>query len=128
MFMRKPKVLLIDDEVDYTKIMSIRLKACNFEVIVANSGIEGIKKAKAEKPDIIVLDIKMPDRDGFHIFKDIREDREIKDTPIIIISGIASQEEIATTAMAMEINPGEILIKPFETEKLLEKMREILKN
>lgn len=70
------KILIIDDEIDFTDVLSKRLFKSGFNIITANSGIEGINKAKQEKPDIILLDINMPDKDGLHVFKDIRKNEE----------------------------------------------------
>ena len=85
---RWPKVLLIDDEPDLVEMMKMALEG-QFEVIVAYDGKEGVAKAKAEKPDAIVLDIMMPEKDGFTACREFKGDPQTASTPILILTGVA---------------------------------------
>lgn len=120
-------ILMIDDEEDFTTIFSERFKKIGFNVIVANSGLDGIEKAKSQKPDLILLDIKMPDQDGLHVFKIIKSDEKCKNIPIIIISGLANQEELQTLTFVMGIDPDDIIEKPFDSKFLIDKINKVLK-
>jgi CheY-like chemotaxis protein len=83
----KPAVLIVDDQPFYTTMFRGVLEQHGFRVLVANSGPDGLKLAKNHKPDIIVLDIEMPGMDGFAVCQKLKEDTEVKDIPVIILTG-----------------------------------------
>ena len=83
----KPAVLIVDDQPFYTTMFRGVLEQHGFRVLVANSGPDGLKLAKNHKPDIIVLDIEMPGMDGFAVCQKLKEDTEVKDIPVMILTG-----------------------------------------
>ncbi|MDP8267073.1 MAG: response regulator [Candidatus Aceula meridiana] len=117
------KVLIIDDDPDFVAAVTTLLEAKDYTVITASNGIEGIKKAKAEKPDLITLDVMMTDAgEGLDVGKQFNSDEELKKIPFIIVSGV---KKIGYSAYNYET--GEKLIpakafieKPIDPEKFLE--------
>lgn len=88
----KTKVCIIDDEKDLREIYSVKFLAENFEVVSAADGKEGIECIRAEKPDIVLLDIQMPVMDGFEVLETLRKDPELAKTPVIVLSNVDEEE------------------------------------
>ena len=82
-----PSALVVDDQPFFTTMLRTVLQQQGFRVFVANSGPDGIKLAKKNPPDIIVLDIEMPGMDGFAVCEKLREDAALKNIPIVILTG-----------------------------------------
>ncbi|MBE9581463.1 MAG: response regulator [Proteobacteria bacterium] len=83
------KILIVDDEVEQIDFASIVLEASGYTLITAMDGKEGMKKAKAEKPDLILLDILMPERGGIGMYHNLKHDEETKNIPVVIVTGVA---------------------------------------
>ena len=86
----KKKILVIDDEPDVTTYLVSLFEDNDFIVVSAADGVEGLQKAKAEKPDLITLDISMPEKSGVRFYREIREDPDLKAIPIVIVTGVES--------------------------------------
>ena len=95
------KILIVDDEPIFLKVTQVKLEAFGYEVITACHGLEGLKKAEDEKPDLILLDVLMPVMGGYTMLKKVRERRDIKDIPVIMCSGKAILK-IAENALKSE--------------------------
>jgi two-component system alkaline phosphatase synthesis response regulator PhoP len=123
-----PKVLLIDDEPDLVEMMKMALEG-RFEVIVAYDGKEGVAKAKAEKPDAIVLDIMMPEKDGFTACRELKGDPQTASIPILIVTGVA--EYFSRTKYSkmsgMEIEADDFISKPVDPNELVQRVTALLK-
>ena len=123
-----PKVLLIDDEPDLVEMMKMALEG-RFEVIVAYDGKEGVAKAKAEKPDAIVLDIMMPEKDGFTACRELKGDPQTASIPILIVTGVA--EYFSRTKYkkmsGMEIEADDFISKPVDPNELVQRVTALLK-
>ncbi|MCX5667732.1 MAG: response regulator [Candidatus Omnitrophica bacterium] len=92
--MAKRKILLVDDEVDFVELMTMRFEANGYEVITANNGKDALDRVKKDKPDAILLDIMMPEMDGLMVLKNIRsEDARI---PIFITTAFSNEERVKT--------------------------------
>ena len=83
------KVLVIDDDENTVKFLSAALEENGYEPIAAFNGKEGLEKIKAENPDLVLLDVMMPKKTGFVLFKQLRRDETYKDLPIIMLTGVA---------------------------------------
>lgn len=117
------KILVIDDEKDLCWFIKLNLEEDKqYEVIVANSGIEGIKKAKKESPDLILLDILMPNMEGSEVAEKLANYSQTKDIPIIFLTAIVRREEAERT-----IGGKRFIAKPVETEKLKASIEEVLR-
>ena len=118
------KILIIDDEEDIRKLLKIRLEQESFIVVTAEDGEKGIKAAELEMPDMILLDIMMPNIDGYSCLKEIRRIQKTKDIPVLMLSG--KEEDKVRDLFAFQKISGYIE-KPFELDSLIVKIREILK-
>ena len=118
------KILIIDDEEDIQKLLKIRLEQESFIVTTADDGKKGAEAAELEAPDLILLDIMMPNVDGYSCLKEIRRIQKTKDIPVVMLSG--KEEEKVRDLFAFQKISGYIE-KPFELDNLVAKIREILK-
>ena len=118
------KVLIVDDEEDIQKLLKIRLEQEGFIVLIAGDGEEGIRLSELEMPDLIILDIMMPNIDGYSCLKEIRRIPKTKNVPILMMSG--KEEEKVRDLFAFQKISG-YLEKPFELDNLVAKAKEILK-
>lgn len=84
---RKARILLVDDDVDFVTATKKILESKSWEVIVASNGEEGIKKARSESPDLILLDMMMPVKDGFLAAKDLKTDAKLSKIPVLALTG-----------------------------------------
>lgn len=89
--MDKKKILVVDDEPDFLELIRIRLEANNYEVITACNGKEGLEKVRQEEPDAVLLDILMPQLDGFAVLREIRSYN--KNLPVFIITSFCDEEK-----------------------------------
>ncbi len=88
---KKPKILVVDDDPDMRIFFSTLLKTSGFIPLVAKNGIEGIKKAKAQKPVFIIIDVPMPENSGMQMYKCLKKDKELCCIPVIMVSSIDKQ-------------------------------------
>jgi two-component system response regulator (stage 0 sporulation protein F) len=88
--MKKKKILTVDDELDFLTVIGERLRQHNYEVVTAVNGIEALEKIASEKPDIVLLDIKMPGEDGLEVLKKIRQKN--KNLPVFMVSAYLDKE------------------------------------
>ena len=124
------KILVVDDDPDLVESVTMILESKNHEVVQAYGGIEGLEKAKAEKPDAIVLDVMMPDKDGYEVCKELKGDPEYSDIPILLLTAVVSQipNSAYTSRMGMETEADDYVDKPVEPGelvKLVERLRAV---
>lgn len=110
------KVLIIDDEPGVIALVKDWLGSRGYDVISAKSGADGIRKAKDEEPDIIILDINMPVIDGFEVLDKLRNCTETQYTPIIMLT---ERRETESIVKATETGSTDYIMKPISMEKLL---------
>jgi len=101
------KLLLIDDEPDILRVLSLSLRADGYEVVSAQNGTEGIAVFKKEKPDIVITDIKMPGMDGIEVLKKVKDLND--DTEVIIITG---HGDIENAIEALKHGASDFINKP----------------
>ena len=116
-------VLLVDDDPVILKLLQVNFEMEGFNVSTANDGVEGLEKARAERPDIVLLDIMMPRMDGLQVTKALKGDPETKDIPIILLSAKAQASDIQA---GKDIGADDYLTKPFDPLELLERVNELL--
>jgi two-component system alkaline phosphatase synthesis response regulator PhoP len=123
----RAKVLVIDDEPDLVEMLRMALER-QFEVIVAFNGKEGVGKAKAEKPDAIVLDIMMPEKDGFAACRELKSDPQTASTPVLILTGVADYfgRTKYTKLSGMEIEAEDFISKPVDPNELVSRVAALL--
>ena len=119
---KEPLVLLIDDEPQILRALKTILTANHFQVISAASGEQGIALAVAQPPDVIILDLSLPDIDGIHVCEDIREWSRV---PIIVLSVRDNEKD---KVAALDKGADDYLTKPFGIEELLARIRVALRH
>lgn len=120
------KILVVDDEPDLQSFLGAFLEDNGFEVTIAANGKQCLAKAKEEKPDLITLDITMPEESGVRAFRNIQEDPDTKDIPIIIVTGVTSEFKQFIHTRKVVKPPAAYMEKPVNTSELLAKIKEIL--
>jgi len=118
------RILIVDDEEDIIKLVKMYLEHHHYEIITANDGQEGLKKAKTEKPDLIVLDLMLPKMNGYKVCGLLKKDTRYAKTPIILFTAKAQEKDVK---LGEEVGADAYLIKPSEPEILLSKIEELLK-
>lgn len=118
----RPKILLVDDDVDLVKVMSGALESKAYEVIVAYNGLDGLEKAKREKPDLVVLDILMPIADGFTFADQFRKDPALAEVPVLALTGFSE-----SLGQPFPFDVSEYIMKPIKPRELVAKVEESLK-
>ncbi|MCA1927262.1 MAG: response regulator [Calditerrivibrio sp.] len=116
------KILLADDELRLRKVVVLHLKKFNFEVIEANNGLQAVELAKSNKPDVIVLDVMMPEMDGLAACREIRSIPEFSDTPIIMLTAMATENDIQA---GIKSGASTYITKPFSPKELVDKIQEL---
>ncbi|MFQ5951840.1 MAG: response regulator [Candidatus Omnitrophota bacterium] len=117
------KILIIDDEPSVVKMVEFRLKKDGFDVITAQNGAEGLEKAKAESPDIILLDILMPEMDGHETLLRLKDSAETRSIPVIMLTAKGQIEDIERSSKEGAMD---YISKPYDPVVLLSKIRKAL--
>lgn len=128
MFGKNKKVLVVDDDKDILDIIEKKLKKDHFMVDVSMSGQDAIKQAAEMNPDIILLDIVLPDMDGSEVVKGLKDNSATSEIPIIFLSGIVTNDSEGTQTSEVNV-AGEIfpaIGKPFSYSKLVEEIEALL--
>lgn len=122
--MEKKKILIVEDDLVLQKTLKEFLVAEDFEIILASDGEEGIEKAKSEKPDLILLDIILPKKDGYEVIKEVRADGTIKNVPIALLTNLGSLNDVEK---ALELGATTYLVKAdYKLEEIAVKVKSIL--
>lgn len=120
--MKKKKILVADDEPEIVDIVK-RMLEDEYEVITAYDGEEALRKAKKEKPDLILLDILMPKLDGWETLKKLKEDEELKNIPVSMLTALPLTPDDTKEKPIDKIE--NYIVKPFTKETLLKKIKDI---
>lgn len=119
---QKPRILVIDDDVDLVKVMKGTLESKPYEVFVAYNGKEGMEKAKKEKPDLIILDILMPVMDGFNFAEQFSKDPSLAKITVLALTSFSD-----SLGQPFPFEVAEYLRKPLKPKDLIAKVEEHLK-
>jgi adenylate cyclase len=125
----KARILLVDDDPDFLEATRQILVANRYEVITAKDGEEGVAKAKYERPDLIVLDVIMPGKDGYSVCYELRKVEQTRPIPIIMLTAIGQQLSKPEYAMDMAIDhlADDYIDKPIDTQTLIRKIEKHLR-
>ena len=118
------KILVIDDDTAINELIKINLEIQGYEVFSATDGIKGFALCKQELPDLVILDVMMPDVDGFTVAKYIRENEATKEIPILMLTALGQLDD---KVKGFDIGVDDYLVKPFELEELKVRVRALLK-
>jgi CheY-like chemotaxis protein len=117
--------LIVDDEPDMRFFLCNLLGGCGYATIPAGDRKDGLRKAKREKPALIILDVMMPNKDGLQLYRDLKEDGRLKRIPVILVSSIGKntflqyQKSYCTLPEADAVTPVAYLKKPLNAEELI---------
>jgi CheY-like chemotaxis protein len=119
------RILIVDDDKQIALLLASRLKANKYEVVVAYDAVQAVAKAFSEKPDLILLDIKMPAGGGISVMDNLRNsgDANIALTPVMVVTAYASPE---IQQKVKEMGAVDFISKPFEAEDILPRIRKAL--
>ena len=118
----KPTILIVDDEDSIREFYILGLKECGFSVLSAKNGLDGLRIAETQRPDVVVLDIVMPGLNGFEVCAKIREIPELSKTAVVFTSAKSYKSDIDR---AMELGADVYLIKPFELNDLIRAIEDV---
>lgn len=116
-------ILVVDDERDTRHFLRLTLQLSDFEVFEAEDGIDALQKVKTHQPDLMLLDVMMPNMDGLEVCRRLRKDPQTADLPIVIVSAKTSVEAVKA---GLEAGATRYLTKPIMRDNLLETIREVL--
>ena len=127
----KGKILIVDDDPDILEALTVILEAKDYQVITAQDGVEGLANLKAEKPDLLILDLLMPKIDGFAVCKELQDPRwsKFRDIPILILTSVREEAsrrryELET---GLELDVDDYVEKPIAPDVLLERVGKLIK-
>ncbi len=125
------KILVVDDDPDILDAVTMILESQDYEVITARDGVEGLANLKAEKPDLMILDLLMPKMDGFAVCKELQDPRwsKYRDIPILILTSVREEAsrrryELET---GLELDVDDYVEKPMSPDVLLERVESLIK-
>ena len=118
------RILIVEDEQDIADLIGFNLQRAGFEVIKSHDGVDGTETAMRERPDLIVLDLMLPGRDGYGVFRELRRDPRTVGIPVIMLTARAQTED---RIQGLEAGADDYLTKPFSPKELLLRVQAILK-
>ena len=121
----KQRILAIDDNADIRELIAFILRRENYEVSTASNGMAGLEMIKGAKPDLIILDVVMPEFSGYDVLNAVRSDKssKVRDIPVLMITSKSSTDDID---QALELGATAYIVKPFRPAKLVTKVKSIL--
>ena len=124
----KKRILVVDDEPEFVSIVKKNLEKAGFDVEVAYDGVEGIEKVTANPPDAIVLDVMMPEKDGYKVCAELKADEKYNDIPILLLTAVA--DHVSSTRYShydgMSTEADDYLPKPASAEDILDSVKSLL--
>ena len=127
--MADPKyVLVVDDDPDLVETVAMNLEAAGYQVGRAYDGVEGADSIKSKRPDLVVLDVMMPRKNGYELCEDLKNDPQTQDIPILMLTAVGSA--VNTTSYShqdgMQLQADDYLAKPVDMERLVQLVGELL--
>jgi two-component system alkaline phosphatase synthesis response regulator PhoP len=125
----KKRILVVDDEPDFVTVVKRNLEKEGFEVEVAYDGIEGLKKVRENPPDAVVLDVMMPEKDGYAVCSELKADEKYAGIPVVLLTAVASHVPSTryTHYDGMTMNADDYLPKPASAEQIAKSLKKLLK-
>ena len=118
------RLVCIEDEPEMIDLVRIILGQKGFNVIGANGGVEGLEVVRREKPDLILLDLMMPDMDGWEVYQEIKADEELREIPVVVVTAKAQSIDKVLGLHIAKVD--DYITKPFGPQELLESVEKIL--
>jgi two-component system alkaline phosphatase synthesis response regulator PhoP len=122
------KVLLVDDDVDFCEAAKLLLDSKGYEVVLAHDGKEGLEKMRAEEPDLVILDVMMPEMNGYDVCVVIKADPALKKTPVILLTAVDQNlfKTTYTQAMGLMTEADDYMAKPVEPQDMVKRVEDWL--
>jgi DNA-binding response OmpR family regulator len=117
------KIVIAEDEPDIRDLIAFTLRFAGYEVVTGSNGEEGYELTRKEKPDLVMMDVRMPKMTGYEACKKIKADPEIAHIPVIFLSAKGQETEISS---GLDSGAEEYLLKPFAPDQLTERIRAVL--
>lgn len=117
------KILIVDDEQDIREVLELRLEIAGYNVITATDGKSCLRKAKEEKPDLILLDVMMPGINGFEVCKLLKENDKTKHIPVVMLTVLAQEKDLSK---GLEKGASCFISKPFNIVDLLVEVKALM--
>src|SRR6185503_15402787 len=124
MHFMKQKILVVDDEPDAVELIEFNLKAAGYDVVRANDGEEALKKARMTLPDLIVLDLMLPEVDGMEVCKLLRRDQKTSGIPVVMVTAKAAEID---RVLGLELGADDYVTKPFSPRELVLRVKRLLR-
>jgi two-component system alkaline phosphatase synthesis response regulator PhoP len=125
----KKRILVVDDEPDYASIVQGYLEREGFDVDIAYDGVEGLEKIQANPPDAVVLDVMMPEKDGYKLCKELKGNPHYADIAVILLTAVG--DHVTTTryshADGMSTEADDYIAKPASSERVIGSLKRLLK-
>lgn len=118
------RVVCIEDEPEMIDLVRLILGRRGFDVTGANGGLEGLETVRREKPDLVLLDLMMPDMDGWEVYQRIKSDEELREIPIVVVTAKAQSIDKVLGLHIAKVD--DYITKPFGPQELLESVEKIL--
>ena len=118
------KILIVDDEQDIIEFISYNLKGKGYQIYTAKDGVEALKRAKEHKPDLILLDVMMPNKDGFQTLKELRQQPEFEETVIIFLTAMNDEK---SEIEGLNLGADDFIGKPIKPELLITRINTALR-
>ena len=112
----KKKIIIIDDEPDIVTFLTVLLQDNGYETISAGNGREGLETIRAERPDLVLLDITMPEKSGVRCYREMRENPDLKPIPIVIVTGVAKDFKNFISTRRQVPPPDGFVEKPIDQQ------------
>jgi CheY-like chemotaxis protein len=126
----RPTILVVDDDQDHVEGVRLVLENAGYRVISASNGDEGLRRARAEKPALIILDILMQHKDGLTAFEELRAEEELQSIPVVMLTSVSEKVGFSFTGDDMKAaygrGPAAFMEKPFQPERLLRAIRDLI--
>ena len=119
----KMTVLVIDDDPVILELLRVNFEIEGFDVITATDGEEGLKRAHAERPDVVISDIMMPRRDGLQVLSDLKGDPATEGLPVILLSAKAQKSEVQH---GLDMGADDYITKPFDPLELIDRLNAVM--
>ncbi len=128
MMSAKKRILVVDDEPDFASIVQGNLEKEGFEVDIAYNGVEGMEQVAANPPDAIVLDVMMPEKDGYEMCKELKADEKYQDIPVVLLTAVASHVTSTRYSHAdgMSTEADDYIAKPASAEEITQSVKGLL--
>jgi CheY-like chemotaxis protein len=117
------RILVIEDNEDNLSLMRLLLERANYEVLAATNGFSGLEAARAEQPNLILLDLAMPEMDGWEVARELKNDIVTRNIPIIAVTAHALPKD---RERAVEAGCNAFIVKPFSVSKLISEIENLL--